>query len=52
MADLREQDAKTAARLDMIDEKRQSGVSLHINGLLGMGEALVLRGRGGGAALL
>lgn len=41
-----------AARLDMIDEKRQSGVSLHINGLLGMGEALVLRGRGAGAALL
>jgi hypothetical protein len=37
MADLRAQEAKTAARLDIVDEKWQSRVSLPINGLLGMG---------------
>ena len=42
MSDLRAQEAKTAARLDIVDEKRQSRVSLPINGLLGMGEAVEL----------
>lgn len=41
-ADFRVQQAKTAARLEIVDEKRQSRVSLPINGLLGMGEALEL----------